>query len=69
MSKLEITRYEDNPERDRIKVKTYWADWTIEGYLDGEVGITCNIGRGDETLFLNQDELKQVIEFLQSKVK
>jgi hypothetical protein len=69
MCKLEITRYEDNPEWDRIDVKTKWADWNIEGCSDGDVSITCNIGRGDEILFLNQDELKQVIEFLQSKVK
>lgn len=69
MSKLEITRYEDRPEWDRIDVKTKWADWTIESYSDGDVSIECNIGRGSECLVLNQDELKQLIEFLQTKVK
>jgi hypothetical protein len=69
MSKLEITRYEGKPEWDRIDVKQKWSEWCIEGYLDGDVGITCHTGRGDEVLFLNQEELKQFIEFLQSKVK
>jgi hypothetical protein len=69
MSKLEITRYENNPEWDRIDVKTKWADWTIESYPQDYVSIVCNIGRGPEHLFLDQEELKQVIEFLQSKVK
>ena len=69
MSKLQITRYEDRPEWDRIEVKNKWADWTIESYSDGDVSIECNIGRGGECLILNQEELKQVIEFLQSKVK
>jgi hypothetical protein len=69
MSKLEITRYENNPEWDRIDVKTKWADWTIESSSTDHVSIACDTGNGDENLILNQEELKQLIEFLQSKVK
>jgi hypothetical protein len=68
MSKLEITKYKGKPERDKIEIKRYWADWTIEGCLD-DVEIHCSNDNGSNSLFLNQDELKQVIEFLQSKVK
>lgn len=69
MSKLEITRYENNPQWDRIEVKNKWADWTIESSSDSDVSIECNTGRGGECLILDQEALKQVIEFLQSKVK
>jgi hypothetical protein len=69
MSKLEITRYEGKPEWDRIDVNQKWSTWTIEGCLDGDVQIECSTHDGSNSLFLNQDELKQFIEFLQSKVK
>ena len=69
MSKLEITKYETNPEWDRIDIKQTSSEWCIESYLDGDVSIECSTDDGSNTLFLNQDELKQVIEFLQSKVK
>jgi hypothetical protein len=69
MSKLEITRYETNPEWDRINIKQKWSEWIIEGCLDGDVEIHCSTDDSSNSLFLNQDELKQVIEFLQSKVK
>ena len=46
-------------------------DWRIKEYADGEVGIRCEHRDDSEcaSLFLNQTELKQLIEFLQSKVK
>jgi hypothetical protein len=69
MSKLEITRYEGKPEWDRIDVNQKWSTWTIEGFLDGDVEIECSTHDGSNSLFLNQEELKQFIEFLQSKVK
>ena len=65
-----ITKYENNPEWDRIDIKQKWSEWGIEGHLDGDVEFSCytNDG-GNNSLFVNQDELKQLIEFLQSKVK
>jgi hypothetical protein len=69
MSKLQIIKNESNPKLDQIKVKNKWATWTIQEHPQDYVSINCNIGRGPEHLFLDQDELKQVIEFLQSKVK
>jgi hypothetical protein len=69
MSKLEITRYEVKPEWDRIEVKNKWANWTIENFSDGNVEIECWTDDVSNSLLLNQEELKQLIEFLQSKVK
>ena len=69
MSKLEITKYETNPEWDRINIKQTSSEWCIDWCKDGDVEIHCSTDDGSNSLFLNQDELKQVIEFLQSKVK
>jgi hypothetical protein len=66
--RFKVTKYEDRPEWDRIDIQQELSQWSIRGYSDGDVGIECGF-LGTETLFLNQDELKQVIEFLQSKVK
>ena len=44
-------------------------EWTIVQYADDNVEIECNHRDGSDSLFLNQTELKQFIEFLQSKVK
>jgi hypothetical protein len=65
-----VTKYENNPDWDRIDIKQKWSEWGIEGHLDGDVEFSCytNDG-GNNSLFVNQDELKQLIEFLQSKVK
>jgi len=64
-----VTKYENNPDWDRIDIKYRWSEWTIDGCLDGDVEIHCCHDNEACSLFLNQDELKQVIEFLQSKVK
>jgi hypothetical protein len=66
--RFKVTKYEDRPEWDRIDIQQELSQWSIRGYSDGDVGIECGF-LGTETLFLNQDELKQLIEFLQSKVK
>jgi hypothetical protein len=69
MSKLEITRYEGKPEWDRIDIKQRFSEWCIEGHSDGDIEIHCSTDNDSNSLFLNQEELKQFIEFLQSKVK
>lgn len=67
--RFKITKYENNPEWDRIDIKQKWSEWSIESHLDEEVIVTCSTNDGENHLFLNQEELKQLIEFLQSKVK
>jgi hypothetical protein len=44
-------------------------EWMVTEYSDGDVAIQCDHRDGSDSLFLNQTELKQLIEFLQSKVK
>ena len=66
--RLEVVKYENKPEWNRLEIKGKWIKWTISSYSDGDVEIEA---AGDDTtryLILNQDELKQVIEFLQSKI-
>ena len=43
--------------------------WTIDENCDGEIWIECEHRDGSDNLFLNQTELKQLIEFLQTKLK
>jgi hypothetical protein len=67
--KFAVIKYQDHPEWDRIDIEQKWSEWIIEGCLDGDVEFSCHSNdSGINSLFLNQDELKQVIEFLQSKI-
>jgi hypothetical protein len=66
---LEVKKYENNPEWDSLVVEQKWSTWTMDSHSDGYVELCCSTSEGDTSLFLSQDELKQVIEFLQSKVK
>lgn len=66
--RFKVTKYEDHPDWDRIDIKQKWSDWTIDGCHDGDVEISCHTNDNSYSLFVNQDELKQLIEFLQSKV-
>lgn len=65
--RFEVTKYEDHPEWDRIDIKKKWSEWCIECCKDGDISIECRIDDNTNTLFLNQDEVKQLIEFLQEK--
>jgi hypothetical protein len=65
--RFEVTKYEDHPEWDRINIKYKWSEWCIESCKDGDISIECLTDDGSSTLFLNQDEVKQLIEFLQEK--
>ena len=69
--RIKITKYEDNPEWNLLEINDKWTQWTISSYSDGNVEIESWDKREgiNKHLFLNQEELKQVIEFLQSKVK
>jgi hypothetical protein len=67
-TRFEVTKYQDHPEWNRIDVKQKWSEWIIEGCLDGDVEFSCHTDDGGTySLFVNQDELKQLIEFLQEK--
>jgi hypothetical protein len=67
--RLKVTKYENTPEWNSLTVTQKWSTWTMDESFDGDVELCCSSSEGDTSLFLNQDELKQVIEFLQSKVK
>jgi len=36
-----VTKYENNPDWDRIDIKQKWSEWGIEGHLDGDVEFSC----------------------------
>ena len=64
----------DNNERIEIIngtafIKDNGNNWMIEEFTDGVVGIEFEHRDGHDALFLNQTELKQLIEFLQTKLK
>lgn len=66
---LEVITYENNPEWNRLEVNNKYDQWTISSCSNGDIEIECfNSTDGGKYLFLNQEELKQVIEFLQSRI-
>lgn len=69
MSKINIYTYENNPEWNHLEVAGRYADWSVNSYMDGDVEIECSTNDGSNSLILNQEELKQFIQFLQTKVK
>jgi len=44
--RFKITKYENNPEWDRIDIKQKWSEWGIEGHLDGDVEFSCYTNDG-----------------------
>lgn len=68
MSQIKTTRFSSNPEWDSMIIEQKWSTWHIQGHSDGDIEIECFTDQGSSHLFLNQDELKQFIEFLQEKV-
>jgi hypothetical protein len=52
-----------------LRIQTKWETWEIGQCTDSDIEITCEGTDGITTLFLSQDELKEVVAFLQSKVK
>jgi len=70
MSRIKINTYESNPEWNLLEIKQNWSTWYVSSFVDGDVEIECYTDQnGSEHLILNQDELKQFIAFLQTKVK
>jgi hypothetical protein len=67
---IEITTFETNPEWNSMTIKQKWSTWNVSSHQDGDVEIECEIDNwGREHLFLNQEELKKFIKFLQTKIK
>jgi hypothetical protein len=62
--RFKYIKHEETPQWDRIDIQQELSQWSIRGYSDGDVGIECGF-LGIETLFLNQDELIQVIDLIQ----
>jgi hypothetical protein len=51
-------------------IEQRWSTWNVSSHSNGDVEIECHTDQnGSEHLILNQDELKQFIAFLQTKVK
>jgi hypothetical protein len=69
MTEIKINTFETNPDWNSLEIKQKWSTWNISSHSDGDVEIECTTENGSEHLFLNQDELKQFISFLQTKVK
>lgn len=63
---FEITKYEHNPEWNRINSKGKFADWEFD-FSGGELCITCDDGNdgSHNMLFLTHDQMKQLMEFIQ----
>jgi hypothetical protein len=68
MKQIKITRYDFNPQWDTMLIERKWSKWEVMSYSDGDVEIECITDDGSSTLILNQDDLKQLIQFLNEKV-
>jgi hypothetical protein len=66
---ITITNYEFNPELNAMEIKGKWNSLGIISYSDGDVELEFSTSEDTGHIILNQDELKQMIEFLQTKLK
>jgi hypothetical protein len=66
---IKITKYESTPEWNSMEIKGKWNSMEISSDSDGvvEFEFSTSADTGG-SVFLDQDELKQLIEFLQTKV-
>lgn len=64
-------RMRGNPEVwEQLEIVGRWSTWTIDSVgHQGDVDISCEEGNDTHSLFLSQDELKEVIAFLQKQIK
>jgi len=65
----QIQIFNEGEPWETLRIHRKWETWEIEQCTDSDIEITCEGTDGRTTLFLSQDELKEVIAFLQSKVK
>ena len=58
----------ENTEYESLEIKQKYNDWDIHAF-DGDVFIECNDTQfGNQTLVLNQDDIKILISFLQKQI-
>lgn len=70
MSEKKINILNPDTEYEIMEIKNKWDKWEISSVdKDGDVEISCDSEIISYCLYLNQDELKQVIAFLQKQVK
>lgn len=70
MERIKTNTYESNPEWNSMEIFQKWSNWHISSHSDGDVEIECHTDQnGSEYLILNQDELRQMIAFLQTKLR
>lgn len=70
MEKIRVNTYENNPEWNSMEIFQKCSNWHISSHNDGDVEIELwTIHNGSEVLILNQDELRQMIAFLQTKLR
>lgn len=70
MTTERIKIHNEGQEWEMMEINSRWAQWTIESAgVEGDVTIECFEDNNTSHLSLSQDELKQVIAFLQKQVK
>ena len=69
-SRVQITDMGDPAWGEQLTIVGKYSTWTIDSAdPQGSVDITCDEDYTNHYLYLSQDELKEVIEFLQKQVK
>jgi hypothetical protein len=69
MLEIKINTHKTNPDWNIMEIKKKYSTWGVSSHPNGGVEIDVISEDGYERLVLNQDELKQLISFLQTKVK
>jgi hypothetical protein len=65
-----IKIHNEGQKYEMFEINGKWAQWSIDSVnKNGDVFIECCDGNNVSTLALSQNELKQVLEFLQKQFK
>ena len=70
MEQSRITVISPDTEWEMMQIRGLWTTFTWNSKdKEGDVELSCESNEnGTETLYLNQDEIKQLITFLQKQV-
>ncbi len=66
---IRINKFESTPEWNSMEIKGKWNSMEISSCSDGDVELEFSTSEDTGNIILGQDELKQLIEFLQTKVR
>jgi hypothetical protein len=66
---IKINKFESTPEWNSMEIKGKWNSMEISSDSDGIIELEFSTSEDRGSVFLDQDELKQLIEFLQTKVR